>query len=63
MGDRQVKHIDKTLGIAAGVIFTVIGTFAFLTNLNRVGAIILVVVGISIFVLAFIKPRNEDSTV
>ena len=57
----QEEHVDKTLGIVAGVMFLAVGTVAFLTDLSKVGAIILGILGIGGFILAFRRPQKRDS--
>ncbi len=60
MANSEDTSIDKALGIVGGVIFLVIGIIAFLTDLSRIGAVILIILGIGGFILAFKKSRNED---
>ena len=63
MTNIKEEYIDKTLGIVGGVMFLVIGIVAFLTDLSKVGAIILGVLGIGGFVLTFRRPRNGDKAI
>ena len=62
MANSEKAYIDRALGIGGGVVFLVVGIVAFLTDLSRIGAVILIVLGIGGFILAFKRPRNEDST-
>ncbi len=63
MTNIKEEYIDKTLGIVAGVMFLMVGIIAFLTDLSKVGAIILGVLGIGGFVLVFRKTRNGDKAI
>ncbi len=63
MTNIKEEYIDKTLGIIAGIMFLVVGIAAFLTDLSKVGAIILGIMGIGGFVLVFRKPRNGDKAI
>ncbi len=63
MTNIKEEYIDKTLGIVAGVMFLMVGIIAFLTDLSKVGAIILGTLGIGGFVLAFRKTRDGDKTI
>ena len=53
MENRQEEFINKTLGVSAAIIFVLLGIVALLTDLNRVGATILVLLGIGGFALVY----------
>jgi len=53
MENRQEEFINKTLGVSAAIIFVLLGIVALLTELNRVGATILVLLGIGGFALVY----------
>ncbi|MFC2034021.1 hypothetical protein ACFLTT_01265 [Chloroflexota bacterium] len=53
MENRQETLIDKTLGISGAIIFLVLGIIALLTNLNLVGAILLILMGVGGFILVY----------
>ncbi len=63
MSNKHEEYIDRTLGMFAGVMFLVIGIIAFLTDLSKVGAVLLITMGIGGSILTFRKPRNGDEII
>lgn len=53
--------VSRTIWLIAGVMWLVEGVVAYITDLNKIGAIILVVIGIGGLTAAFRRERREDA--
>lgn len=51
--------VSRTVWIIAGVMWIAEGAAAYITDLNKVGAIILVIIGIGGLIAAFRQPRRD----
>jgi len=54
--------VSRGMTIFAGVMFLVEGVMAFITNLNMVAAVLLILMGVGGIVIAFRRPRGEDAS-
>ena len=62
MTRKQEEPVSKAITLLAGVMFLVEGVTAYITGLNIVAAIILVIMGIGGLIFVFRRPRGEDET-
>jgi len=60
MKSRQTQYTDRMLCVAGGAIFLVVGIIAYITDMYKVGAIILVTFGIGGIIIAFRRPGSKD---
>ncbi len=62
MTKKQEEPVSKGITLLAGVMFLVEGVAAYITGLNVVAAIILVIMGTGGLIFVFRRPRDEDET-
>ena len=53
--------VSRTIWLIAGVMWLLEGIVAYITDLNKVGGIILILIGIGGFIAAFRRGRKEEN--
>ncbi|MFC1873920.1 hypothetical protein ACFLYX_01315 [Chloroflexota bacterium] len=60
MAELNEEPISKAVSIMAGVMFLVEGILAYITGMNIIAAVILILMGIGGLVLSFKHPPGKD---